>query len=88
MAANSLAVTNEFLSDLNHKRQPKSVGFNNIRMVERLGGCVLEPTAFPPDPNTHRHEYYYNAITNALYRKVIIIDANGNKAAHWKKASN
>ena len=88
MADNSLAVTREFLSDLKQKRLPKSVGFNNIRMVERLGGCVLEPTAFPPDPNTYRHEYYYNAITNTLYRKVISTDANGYMAAHWKKASN
>ncbi len=48
---------------------------------------AIEPTAFEPDPRTHRDDYYYNAITNVLYKKVITRQEPGIIVAHWQPAS-
>lgn len=86
--ATSLSKTNEFLEDLLSRRGIKKGGFNNIRFVELEGGRVIEPTAFEPDPRTYRGEYYYNAITNALYRKIVTRREPGIVVAHWQKISD
>lgn len=86
--ATSLSKTNEFLEDLLSRRGIKKGGFNNIRFVELEGGRIIEPTAFEPDPRTHRGEYYYNAITNVLYRKIITRKEPGIIVAHWQKISD
>lgn len=56
-------------------------------MVELFGGEVIEPTAFEPDAATHRSDFYYNAVTNVLYRRVITRQEPGIIVAHWQKAS-
>ena len=83
-----LAKSYEFVQDLFNRRKSKKGGCNNIRIVELKGGRVIEPTAFEPDARTHRGEYYYNAITNALYRKIVTKREPGIIAAHWVKISD
>jgi hypothetical protein len=79
----NLETTNEFLTDLISRRGIKKAGNQSTRVVELNGGQVIEPTAFPPDPNSHRSQYYYNANTNALYRKITTFGYS-----HWQKISN
>ena len=81
-------ITNNFLTDLFSRRGQHNGGFNNIRVVELDGGKIIEPTAFEPNANTYRGEYYYNAITNALYRKIITRKEPGIVVAHWQKISD
>lgn len=84
----SLTTMNTFIEDLLSRRGLKYGGFNNIRVVELDGGRIIEPTAFEPDPSTYRGEYYYNAVTNTLYRKIVIRKEPGITVAHWKKVSD
>lgn len=77
---------NSFLDELSVKRGNPYPGSNPVWFIELEGGQVIEPTAFEPDPNTHRQDYYYNAVTNVLYKKVIT--SRNPIIAHWKKASN
>ncbi len=80
--------TNAFLEDLFARRKPKKGGHQNIRNIELIGGKVIEPTAFEPDPVTHRGEYYYNSINNILYRKVVTATSNASVvSAYWQKIS-
>ncbi len=83
----SLSKTYAFLNDLMSRRNTKRKGHNNIRIVERQGGRIVEPTAFEPDANTHRGTYYYNAKSNTLYRKMVIHKENGIRIAYWQKIS-
>lgn len=71
------------------RRKPVSVGGNPFNWVELFGGRYLEPTAFEPDAATYRGNYYYNAITNRLYQKVITVHRpeQGVTRAHWKAIS-
>jgi len=78
----------DFLDDLIARRGLRKGGFNNIRFVELDGGRIIEPTAFEPDPNTYRGEYYYNAVTNTLYRKIVTRREPGIVVAHWQKISD
>jgi hypothetical protein len=57
------------------------------RFMELIGAEIVEPTAFEPDPATHRGEYYYNAITNTLYRKIVDREEPGIIVAHWQQIS-
>ncbi len=75
-----------FLTDLFDRRGEPGGGFENARFLELHGATIIEPTAFEPDPVTHHHEYYYNAITNRLYRRVISRDG-AVKTAHWQGVS-
>ena len=84
----NLSTTNEFLTDLISKRGIRSAGNQTTRITELNGGMIIEPTAFEPDPNTHRSEYYYNAVTNTLYRKINKVSHNGQTNSHWKKVSD
>jgi hypothetical protein len=45
---------------------------------------MVNVTAFEPDPNTYRDDYYYHAVLNTLYVK-----APGNKPGLkvWKTAN-
>lgn len=76
-----------FLDDLFERRGKQEVGHNPSWFLELDGAELIMPTAFEPDPNTHRDNYYYNAVTNALYVKVVSRDEDGIKVASWKKAS-
>lgn len=84
----TLAKSTAFLQDLLDRRGVRKGGFNNIRFVELDGGRIIEPTAFEPDPRTYRGEYYYNAIENTLYRKIVTRKEPGIVVAHWKKISD
>jgi len=83
-----LAKSYEFVQDLFNRRKSIKGGNNNIRIVELKGGRVIEPTAFEPDARTYRGEYYYNAVSNALYRKIMTKKEHGIIAAHWVKISD
>jgi len=79
--------TSEFLSDLMNRRVHYQTGHWTARTFELIGAGVIEPTAFEPDPTTYRGEYYYNAVTNALYRKIVTRQEAGVVVAHWQKVS-
>lgn len=78
-----------FLTDLLSKRGPIDGQSETARLTELAGGHIIEPTAFEPDPKTHRHDYYYNARQNVLYKR-IITKKEGFQImnAHWKRISN
>jgi len=79
-------MTTSFLIDLNQRRGYPTKGHAPIWELETHGATIIEPTAFEPDPLTHRNDYYYNAITNTLYRRIIITQ-DSFKSAYWKKVS-
>jgi len=62
---------------------PGISGYNTIWFIELIGGKVITYTAFEPDPNTHRDEFYYNVLENVLYKKIKIDGINA-----WKPVSN
>lgn len=84
----SKAQTAAFLADLAQRRGRPTPGHDSVRFLELAGGSIIEPTAFEPDPATHRHDYYYNAVTNTLYRKVVTRREKGIVVAHWQKTSD
>ena len=71
---NNLSSINNWLSDLNERIGDKSVGNIDIRLTELYGSEIIEPTSFEPDPNTYRNAYYFNSVTNALYKKLEVSD--------------
>lgn len=79
---------NDFLADLSQRRGRPYAGYNPSWFIELNGGTIIEPTAFEPDPATHRGDFYYNAVTNTLYRKVVSRREPGIVTAHWQKASD
>lgn len=79
---------NNFFDNLNRYRGISSIGNDSIRFLELNGANIIEPTAFEPDPTTHRHSHYYNALTNTLYQKIITREEPGVVVAYWKKVSN
>lgn len=83
----TLTAMNAFLTDLLSRRNSRKGGFNNIRAVELNGGSIIEPTAFEPDPNTYRGEYYYNANTNVLYKKIKKTRKDKSIVAFWQRIS-
>lgn len=80
--------TTEFLADLATRRGRPEPGHNPIWFLELHGATVIEPTAFEPDPATHRHDYYYNAVTDTLYKKIVSRSEAGVVVAHWHKVSD
>jgi hypothetical protein len=80
--------TDNFLADLYSRRGNPSPGWNPVWFLELWGATIIEPTAFEPDPSTFRGEFYYNAVTNTLYRKVVTRQEPGITVAHWQKASD
>jgi hypothetical protein len=78
---------NDFLVDLFSRRLNDEIGGLGVRTVELYGGMVIEPTAFEPDPTTYRDEYYYNAISNALFKKIIVRREFSILSAYWQRVS-
>jgi hypothetical protein len=78
--------TAAFLQDLTTRRGSPSPGHNPIWVIELWGGKIIQPTAFEPDPVTHHDDYYYNAVTNTLYRRVVTQETP--RTAYWQKASD
>ena len=83
-----LSDTRIFLSDLTDRLGRRSVGGDSTRFLELDGASIIEPTAFEPDPSTHRRSHYYHAVTNTLYRKVTTHSEPGIVVAHWQKVSD
>ena len=54
---------------------------NTFWWLEKHGASICEATQFEPDPNTYRHDYYFNTKDNALFRK---LNLNGEKSV-WKR---
>jgi len=103
MATDKTATVNNFIADVLERRGTKTStvngnkkvinaatlqGNNGVRLLELYGAELIEPTSFEPDPATHRGEYYYNANTNRLYKKVISRSNNGVVTAHWEGVSD
>lgn len=84
----SKQISTAFLTDLVTRRGPVGVGHEATRFLELWGATIIEPTAFEPDPATHRSDYYYNAVTNTLYKRVKTRHEHGIIVAHWQKASD
>ena len=79
---------NEFLADLYNRRLNNDVGGQGLRIVEPYGGTVLEPTAFEPDPCTCRDDYYYNAISNTLFKRIVVRREYAILSAFWQRISS
>jgi hypothetical protein len=82
----SINATQDFLADLHSKRGCSGGGSNSVWLMELNGATIIEPTAFEPDPVTHRNDYYYNATQNVLYRRIIVRKLPVI-VAHWKRVS-
>jgi hypothetical protein len=67
---------NEYLADILGRRRLNNSRGDCVWFLEKHGANIVEPTAFEPDPNTHRSDYYYNAIENVLYRKSKVTDGS------------
>jgi hypothetical protein len=66
----------------------RSPGFLDIRLIEEVGGEIIEPMNYVPDPATHRQDYYYNSRMNQLFkRKWVVRDNKGMRAAVWEPAN-
>jgi hypothetical protein len=80
-------VRTAFINDLIARRGRKTNGHMPAWFMERWGANLIEPTAFEPDPTSYRHDYYYNAVTNALYKR--IVTRHGDiTIARWQKVSD
>lgn len=83
-----LAKRRAAVADVLSRRGPASVGGNPLNFLELYGATMVEVTAFEPDPRTYRHEYYYNAAGNRLYRRIVTDRrADGVIKAQWVPAS-
>ena len=78
---------NDFITDLFSRRLNDEIGGLGVRTVELYGGMVIEPTAFEPDPTTFRGEYYYNATSNALFKKIVVRKEFTVLSAYWQRVS-
>lgn len=87
MATDRLAERQAFIDDVISRQGLRGGGHTSVWMLERFGARLIIPTAFEPDAATYRGEYYYNAITNALYRRVITRKNDGVVVAHWQQVS-
>lgn len=64
-----ISTQSDFLADILNRRRLNYSRGDCVWFLEKHGAHIVEPTAFEPDPETHRSDYYYNAIENVLYRK-------------------
>jgi hypothetical protein len=72
---------------MSNKSGDFKTGYLSARLLELSGAEIVEPTAFEPDPSTHRSKYYYNAVTNILYMKHVVRQEPGIIVAYWQKVS-
>ena len=73
------------LNDIRQHRGEPSMGYNPHRFVELHGGTMVPVSNYEPDPQTFRHDYYYNSRTNQLLKKESI---SGEATFYfWKVAS-
>lgn len=84
-----LASSRATIADVLSRRGPATVGGNPLNFLELYGAAMVEVTAFEPDPRTFRGEYYYNAVTDRLYRRIVTARrADGVIKAQWVPASD
>lgn len=79
----TLEIMRESLSDLVARRGNPGGGFEPARFLELHGASIIEPTAFEPDPRSHHSDYYYNAVTNRIHKRVVSKQPNGVITAAW-----
>ncbi len=80
----------EVLLDLANRRGSSSSGYNCLELITKLNnGSIVEMTAFEPDATTYRNEFYYNIISNTLYKRIVVSDKPkiGKLYAVWKPAN-
>jgi hypothetical protein len=85
-----LIAINTSLADLFSRVGRRTPGGNPHQFLEFfVGGTLVEVAEFEPDPATYRHEYYYNATTNRLYKRIITANDqfNGTLRAYWQGVS-
>lgn len=75
-------VDNSSISDVLSRAGTGRSG-NCANIVELVGGELVLATAFQPDATTFRGNYYYNVVTNQLFKKI----AGKNAVAYWKNVS-
>ena len=80
--------TQSVLEEIMMFRAPRVAARPTVWDIERHGANVIIPTAFEPDPTTYRGKYYYNAVTNILYMKIVTRREPGVVVAHWQKVSS
>jgi hypothetical protein len=78
-----LAGQPDLLGDLGARRGVVTWGGNPHRFLERMGGALVPVTAFMPDAATARQEYYYHAVQNCLYKRVVT--ARRPTVAFWQR---
>lgn len=85
-----LSLSEATTNDIGLRQGNPGGGFCDPRFLELYGARIIEPTAFEPDPRTYRGEYYYNAVTNQLFRKVISRNdpKTGIITANWVAVSH
>ncbi len=67
------------------KRNASQIGGTRTTLLQGIESIVV--TAFEPDAVTFRGEYYYNAVSNLLFRKIIRHNTNGLRLAFWQQIS-
>lgn len=60
----------DYLNTINKELTRKSSNSRTHNFVSTKGGEIVHMTAFEPDPKTFRGDYYYNCLTNKLYKKL------------------
>ena len=58
----SIFTQGDFLADILNRRRLSYSRGDCVWFLEKHGAHIVQPTAFEPDPETHRSDYYYNAI--------------------------
>ncbi len=71
------------LTDIDSKRSPKSISGQPHTFLELTGARMVETTPFEPDPRTYRDDYYYNTVTNRLYRRITTSRTRDDADVHW-----
>lgn len=87
--SDAIATGRATIADIISRRGPASVGGNPLNYLELYGATMVETTPFEPDPRTYRHEYYYNTVSNRLYRRLVTARrADGVIKAQWIPCSD
>lgn len=61
-----------------------------FRLLETIGAQFVDILNYEPDAVTFRHEYYYHARQNVLYRRIWTVNKplEGLQIAKWMKISD
>ena len=73
----------DVLDRLGYRENGPFIG--TVWLLELFGQVPVEVSAFVPDANTYRGDYFYDAKNNQLLRRTIVKDNYGTIAV-WKVA--